>query len=123
MTTEVSRNIFVFGSNLAGRHRKGSALEARKHHGAVSGKGVGLWGNSYAIPTKDSYLRVLTLPAIQIFVTQFLSFARQHPELTFNVVAIGCGLAGYKPAQIAPMFLAAPGNVKLPPEFNAVLLR
>lgn len=109
--------VFVFASNLAGRHGAGSALHALKYHGAVMGKGVGRHGNSYAIPTKDAKLNVLSLAVIAPFVAEFLDYARAHPECQFDVVAIGCGLAGYYPHQIAPMFRGAPPNVKLPVEF------
>jgi hypothetical protein len=111
-------NIFVFGSNLAGRHGKGAALFALKNHGAIYGQGEGLQGRSYGIPTKDHYIRTLHLDNIRMHVERFLEFARNHPELTFNLTAIGCGLAGYTPAQIAPMFADAPDNVRKPPEFR-----
>jgi len=107
--------IFVFGSNLAGRHGAGAALFARDCHGAEYGRGVGLQGYSYAIPTKDERLRTLPLDVIRTHVEWFIHFARFcHPELTFNVTRIGCGLAGYTDAQIAPMFAAAPANCVLP---------
>ena len=111
----MGREIFVFGSNLAGRHGKGSALEARKNHGAVYGQGVGLQGDSYAIPTKDFYIRTLPLESIRFHVRIFLRFAGEHPEMTFNVVRIGCMLAGSKDEQSAPFFEGAPTNVNLPP--------
>jgi hypothetical protein len=113
--------IFVFGSNLAGRHGRGSALAAKQHFGALDGVGVGRMGMCYAIPTKDRYLRVLPLTTIQGHVKDFLDYARQHTEFDFMVVAIGCGLAGYQPADIAPMFRHAPTNVKLPQPFRDVL--
>lgn len=106
--------IFVFGSNLAGRHGKGAALHARQQHGAIYGQGVGLQGSSYAIPTKDHQIRTLPLETIQAYVDQFIHFARQHPELQFQVTRIGCGLAGYTDAQIAPLFSTAPANCQLP---------
>lgn len=109
--------IFVFGSNLAGRHGKGAALEARKKHGAVTGCGVGIQGFSYAIPTKGRALEVLSLEQIRYYVAQFVAFATTHPQLTFRMTPIGCGLAGYSPKQIAPMFHGAPANVIMPGEF------
>lgn len=109
--------IFVFGSNLAGRHGKGAALEAIKNHGAKYGQGVGLQGNSYAIPTKDCQLKVLPLNYINDRVLEFLEFAKNNSDLEFNVTCIGCGLAGYKHNQIALMFKNYPNNVKLPKEF------
>jgi hypothetical protein len=114
-------NIFVFGSNLAGRHGRGAALYARQHHGAIYGQGVGLQRSSYAIPTKDANLKTLPLTEIDVHVHAFKEFAREHPEMTFHVTAIGCGLAGYKPDQIAAMFKDAPSNCILPPEFIAVI--
>ena len=107
-------SVFVFGSNLAGRHGKGAALEAAQKHGAKRGQGSGLQGNSYAIPTKDAKLRSLPLPTIHWHVNQFLEVARMRCDLTFNVTRIGCGLAGYKDHQIAPMFKGAPSNCILP---------
>lgn len=114
--------IFVFGSNLAGRHGAGSALAALRKHGAMMGKGHGWYGNSYAIPTKDHDLKVLPLDTIRHFVDTFLDFARLSKDsLVFDIVAIGCGLAGYKPEEIAPMFKDAPKNCNLPGEFIRVL--
>jgi hypothetical protein len=117
----MNKEIFVFGSNLAGRHGAGSAKEAVEKYGAIYGKGVGRQGDSYAIPTKDILLRSLTLKEIKYFVDIFLKYARESPRLVFNVVNIGCGLAGYTPEQIAPMFKNAPSNVRLSKEFNKVL--
>ena len=111
--------IFVFGSNLAGRHGKGAALHARQYHGAIYGQGVGLQGNSYAIPTKDEKLEVLDLPTIGLFINDFMLFALRHPDMTFNVTRIGCGLAGYTDAQISPMFRNAPSNCNLPDGWRA----
>jgi hypothetical protein len=111
-------SIFVFGSNLAGRHGKGAALVARQKHGAIYGQGEGRQGESYAIPTKDSAMRILPLPAIRACVEQFLIYARRHPELTFYVTPIGTGLANYTPDEIAPMFAEAPPNVDLPEAFR-----
>ena len=106
--------IFVFGSNLAGWHGKGAALCALKEHGAIYGRGKGLQGNSYAIPTKDANLNSLPLITIKRYVEEFLLFADCHPEFMFNVTRIGCGLAGYKDEDIAPMFEDAPYNCILP---------
>ena len=110
--------IFVFGSNLRGAHGKGAALFARQHHGAIYGQGIGLQGNSYAIPTKDERIRTLPLEAIEGHVYWFLVFARERPDLTFRLTPIGCGLAGYSPEQIGPMFKGAPPNVIIPEEFR-----
>ncbi len=106
--------IFVFGSNLAGRHGKGAALCARNSHGAEYGVGVGRTGNAYAIPTKDERIRTLPLARIEKYVAEFLAYAKAHPELEFEVTKIGCGLAGYKEQQISPMFAGAPTNCHLP---------
>lgn len=107
-------NIFVFGSNLAGIHGAGAALHARHFYGAVLGVGVGPQGRAYALPTKDQHFRVLPLFVIAQHVTEFISYAKMHPELTFNVTAVGCGYAGYNPFDIAPLFKGAPPNCELP---------
>lgn len=106
--------VFVFGSNLAGRHGKSSALEAVQHHGAIYGKGWGIQGSSYAIPTKDWSIKILPLPIINTYVRSFLHYAENHPDDHFTVVRIGCGLAGYVDADIIPMFQKAPSNCTLP---------
>jgi hypothetical protein len=108
--------IFVFGSNLAGRHGKGAALTARKF-GAVNGRGVGHVGWTYAIPTKDENIKTLPLSEIRHYASRFIAYAEQNGDLTFLVTEIGCGLAGYKPEQIAPVFRDAPNNVVLPASF------
>jgi hypothetical protein len=112
--------IFVFGSNLAGRQGAGSALEARRNWGAVYGVGSGPTGRSYAIPTKDYDLVSLPLEAIAAGVAKFMEYAAAHPHDSFYVVKIGCGLAGYKEEDIAPMFFAAPANCVLPEGWREV---
>ena len=115
----MSDPIFVFGRNLAGRHGKGAALWARKNRGAIYGQGVGRQGNSYAIPTKDELMRTLPLSVISNYVSEFLEYASNYPELKFQLTPIGCGLAGYTRAVIEPMFLDyAPENVLWPPEWK-----
>ena len=91
--------IFVFGSNLAGHHGGGAARIAYERFGAVYGQGVGLQGQSYAIPTMQGGVET-----IRPYVDEFISFAQQHPELTFLVTRIGCGIAGFTDQQIAPLF-------------------
>jgi hypothetical protein len=110
--------VFVFGSNLAGRHGAGSAREAVLYYGARYGVGVGRQGNSYAIPTKNQCLKRLELEEIADHVKTFLQYAWTHPNDTFKVVAIGCGLAGFHPKQIGPLFKGAPINVQLPAVFE-----
>lgn len=86
--------IFVFGSNLAGRHGKGAAKFAVENHGAIYGQGEGLQGNSYALPTKDEDLKPLHLKGIERSIATFLFFARDNPEMSFALTPVGCGLAG-----------------------------
>ena len=114
----MSDPVFVFGSNLAGRHGAGAAKWAAAHRGAEYGVGKGMQGNSYAIPTKDARLHSLSIPMIAEHVRRFIEFAREHPEMRFQLTPIGCGLAGYKPKDIAPLFKDAPDNVVQPPEFK-----
>lgn len=106
--------VFVFGSNLAGRHGKGAALFARQNRGAIYGQGIGRQGDSYAIPTKDSFLETLAIWDIEFHVKQFLEYAAEHGQEVFEVTKIGCGLAGYMERDIAPLFKDAPPNCELP---------
>ena len=115
--------VFVFGSNLAGRHGKGAALFAIQERGAIYGNGFGRQGRSFAIPTKDAALKTLDLEQIETWVRAFLVYAVQHHYEAFEVTAIGCGLAGYTPEQIAPMFRHAPPNCALPQAFRLILER
>ena len=119
----MTREIFVFGSNLAGAHGGGSARAAVEKYGAIMSQGIGLQGDSYAIPTLDHNLVQLELHDIAAHVGDFLEFAATMPEARFNVVAIGCGIAGFNPEEIAPMFRDAPPNCQLPEEFIAILDR
>jgi len=106
--------IFVFGSNLKGIHGKGAALFAKHYFNAEPGVGIGRTGKAYAIPTKSSPYITLPLERIKVYVDDFLTYARINTNLTFQVTKIGCGLAGYKEEQIAPMFAEAPQNCFLP---------
>lgn len=108
------REVFVFGSDLAGRHASGDALKALRYHGAVYGRGVGLQGRSYAIPVRDEHGRLMPIAVIARYVDAFLRFADIHRELTFHVSRIGCGRGGYRDGEIAPLFAAAPPNCRLP---------
>ena len=109
--------IFVFGSNLAGSHGGGAARIAHKHFGAIWGKGVGLQGRSYAIPTMQGGVET-----IKPYVDDFIAFAKSHPERFFYVTRIGCGIAGFRDCEIAPLFAEAVGidNICLPESFVAV---
>lgn len=106
--------IFVFGSNLEGMHGGGAALTAYKKFGAVWGQGTGLQGQSYAIPTMQGGVET-----IKPYVDEFIQFAKEHPNLKFLVTPIGCGIAGFKPSQIASLFKEAKNifNIYLPKEF------
>ena len=116
-----ANQIFVFGSNTAGRHGKGAAKTAMRW-GAKTGVGVGLSGNTYGIPTKDGRLKTLSLTKIKRYVDEFIAFAAEKNEYVFLVTEIGCGLAGYTPNDIAPMFANAMQmeNVYLPHSFVQV---
>ena len=113
--TELGPNeIFVFGSNLAGAHAGGAALLAHEKFGAIWGQGIGLKGNSYAIPTMQGGVET-----IRPYVDEFIEFAKSHPDLTFYVTKIGCGIAGFSEKEIAPLFQKAIGisNIRLPKDF------
>lgn len=117
--TELKPNeIFVFGSNLAGAHGGGTARLAYERFGAVLGQGVGLQGQSYAIPTMQGGVET-----IKPYVDEFITFSQSRPDLKFYVTQIGCGIAGFKVAEIAPLFQDAIDvvNVILPKEFVDVI--
>lgn len=120
---ESSNIIFVFGSNEAGRHGKGAALVAKMYYGAINGQGWGLQGQSFAIPTKDAKLKILTVHAIKGYVDKFIKFAKEHPTWTFKVTAVGTGLAGYSHDDIAPLFDDAPWNCVVPYAWRKMLER
>ena len=104
--------IFVFGSNLEGMHGGGAAWTAYRKFGAIMGQGVGLQGQSYGIPTMQGGVET-----IKPYVDEFIDFAKAHPELTFLVTRIGCGIAGFRNEEISPLFEKAHDveNIVLPP--------
>lgn len=112
--------VFVFGSNLAGRHDAGAAKLAFEKFGAVYHQGIGHFGRSYALPTLDENLRRLPLSEIKRHVGDFVDYASEHPGLTFLVTKIGCGIAGFTPHEIGLLFFyfPVPLNVTLPKEFS-----
>ena len=117
--TELKPNeIFVFGSNLMGMNGCGAAGIAMEQFGAVWGQGVGLQGQSYAIPTMQG-----GVDTIKPYVDEFIAFAKVHPEYTFYVTRIGCGIAGFTDDQIAPLFEHAMDvqNILLPEEFAQII--
>ena len=117
--TDLKENeIFVFGSNLAGAHGGGAARVAYKYFGAIMGQGVGLQGQSYAIPTMQGGVET-----IKPYVDEFIQFAVEHPDYKFLVTRIGCGIAGFWPDEIAPLFIDALDieNVILPKDFVEII--
>jgi len=106
-TTPKDGRIFVFGSNRGGKHGAGAALEARLRYGALLGQGEGLVGKSYAIPTKTANFECLSLEEIEQYVETFVLFTLENPDMEFFVTRVGCGLAGNKDEDIAPMFRGA----------------
>ncbi|MDE7343227.1 MAG: hypothetical protein K2N19_04335, partial [Muribaculaceae bacterium] len=106
--------VFVFGSNLAGRHSGGAARVARQKFGAIMGQGVGMQGQSYAIPTMQGGVET-----IRPYVDEFIELAREWDQTTFYVTRIGCGIAGFSDEEIAPLFDEAYDlyNVRLPRSF------
>lgn len=110
--------IFVFGSNLQGLHHGGAARIAHERFGAIMGQGVGLQGQSYAIPTMQGGVET-----IKPYVDEFIELAREWDQTTFLVTRIGCGIAGFTDEQIAPLFAEALKlyNVVLPKSFVDVI--
>lgn len=118
-------DIFVFGSNESGHHGAGAAHFAEKHLGAIAGKGFGLGGNTFAIPTKDWTIQQLDIATIEFYIKRFIVFVKEssNPKIRFLVTKIGCGLAGFTPEEIAPLFreLRHRTNVWLPQDFIDII--
>ena len=110
--------VFVFGSNLGGFHSGGAARAAYNKFGAIWGQGVGMQGQSYAIPTMQGGVET-----IAPYVDEFIEYAKNHPDKRFLVTEIGCGIAGFAPEEIAPLFANAVDveNITLPQRFWEVL--
>lgn len=125
MTTRI---IFVFGSNLAGRHGAGAAVIASRDFGAAPGEGEGLWGNSYAIPTKNTYLKTMSLRDIAKYVERFkvdawLQWDKERYATMFLVTEVGTGLAGYSHREMASLFQSSPPNCFFSPRWAPYLDR
>lgn len=109
-TMDTSKMIFVFGSNLSGTHGAGAARYAVQYKGAEMGVGEGPTGSCYALPTKGYNITSISLDEVTDHVQKFLSYAKEHPELDFQVTQVGCGLGGFRKEDIAPLFEYAPDN-------------
>lgn len=123
--TELKENeIFVFGSNLAGKNGAGAALLASKKFGAEYGVGEGLTGNCYAFPTKDKNIKTLPLSEIEKVINRFYLCVAANPDYKFLLTKVGCGLANYSPKEIAPLFAQfkyIPPNIIFPKEFYEII--
>ena len=123
--TELAPNeVFVFGSNQAGIHGAGAARVALDDFGAKWGVGEGLTGSCYAFPTKDRQIQTLPIKTIKKAIAHFIVCCHKHPEKTFLLTKVGCGLAGLKIEQVAEAFKEfAPlqSNIVLPKEFDAII--
>jgi len=112
ITLTEPNEVFVFGSNAHGNHAWGAARYAVLNYGAINGQAHGLQGRSYAIDTMSGAAEM------ECRIGKFLAVARENPDLVFIVTPIGCGIAGYRPCEVAPMFVDVPENVVLPHEFK-----
>lgn len=124
-TMPVASWIWVFGSNLAGRHGKGAARVAHVNFQARYGVGRGRTGNAYAVPTKDKHMNVLPLDEIKASVDRFIEYVELNPRLQFYMTRVACGLAGYTDAEIAPMFapLAGRTGISWPEDWRPYLIQ
>ncbi|ESK56596.1 A1S_2505 family phage non-structural protein [Acinetobacter tjernbergiae] len=110
--------VFVFGSNLAGIHDSGAARVAAQHFAAVKGVGRGWAGQSFAIPTLNEHIQQMPLSQIEHYVDDFKVYAKHHPKMKYFLTALGCGIAGYKVSEIAPLFKGIHPNVIFPESFR-----
>lgn len=120
-TQPAKDEIFVFGSNLAGIHGAGAAKAAVKY-GARFGQGVGLHGNTYAIPTKDADLKTLPINVITSYIDRFIRLTKEYPMVNFFITRVGCGLAGYSDKEIAPLFNECGDNCSLAEEWKKYII-
>ena len=120
INTLKENEIYVFGRNLEGMRGGGAARVAYNKFGAIRGQGVGLQGQSYAIPTMHGGVNI-----IKPYVDEFIDFAKSHTELKFLVTRIGCGIAGFTDEEIAPLFKEAIEieNIYLPKSFYYILVK
>jgi hypothetical protein len=117
--TELDDNeIFVFGSNTAGRHGKGAALQAKQQFGAYYGQGEGLMGQSYAFPTLDENLQKLPHWRLLLSTAHLYLTSVERPDLTFIITKVGCGLAGYDESYMRSFFLYPAPNMVLPEDWQ-----
>lgn len=127
ITSLDDKEVFCFGSNESGFHGAGAARQAHIEFGALYKMGLGYYecskGRTFAIPTKDWDIKQLDKERVSFYIDRFIAFAESNPQLTFLVTNIGCGLAGYTPQEIAPMFYLAKDlpNVKFSKEFWEIL--
>lgn len=126
ITSLKDNEIFVFGSNEAGIHGAGAALNALHNFGAKPYGGYGIMGQSFAIPTKDYNIKTLPLSKIEMYIDKFIQYVLNNKQYTFYLTKIGCGLAGYKPHEIKEILwnvinkrspFSFPNNLIIPVEF------
>lgn len=115
----MTKTIFVFGSNLAGKHFGGAARTAREKYGAEISVGEGRTGRSYALPTMDECFNPLPLARIAQSVTTFKAHVFVNADENFYVTRVGCGIAGFKDEQIAPLFIGFPSNCTFDPQWSS----
>lgn len=113
--------VFVFGSNLAGNHRKGAAKTALDKFGAMQGVGRGWSGQSFAIPTQNEHLQAMPIHQVEHYIKDFKIYTKNHPKFIYFITAIGCGSTGFHAKDIAPLFQDISDNVILPIRFKEFL--
>ena len=113
-----SNEVFVFGSNRAGLHAGGAARMAREKFGARQGVGEGLTGQSYAFPTLTEHFEKVSPESLGASRDRLFETARRHPDKTFLLTKVGCGIAGFSEDEIRPLFANAPANVILPDDWT-----
>lgn len=118
--TELKENeIFVFGSNLAGKHSAGAAFQAKKHFGAEIGVGEGLRGQSYAFPTLGRDFEKLSVGHLETSRRILYNTCEANPTMRFLLTKVGCGIAGYEEAEMKALFVEAPANLILPDDWKS----
>lgn len=117
ITSLKPNQIFVFGSNLAGEHAGGAALQAKEQFGAIEGQGEGLQGQSYAFPTLDLKMNKQIKLDLDMSVAKLYGECNDHPDKEFLLTKVGCGIAKYPESFMRSLFINHPNNLILPKDW------
>ncbi len=106
--------VFIFGSNLAGRHAGGAARQAHEDFRAEWGVGEGLTGKCYAFPTLDENHQKRSDEDLKESVKKLWLTVVANHDKEFLLTKVGCGIAGYSENYMRDLFKGFPKNLIKP---------